>query len=195
MTFFLSIKCLGVRLAKNELWHFVANCCCRMNMWQWQRFSKFWQMYFFQTPTIKMDSLSEWTCRFLTKHNNMWAVWLYTRSQSSSAQYIWLMIVLSYLITTPHLNMCLNSYAMNITANDLWRCVVIQVTSMAILLMVLTARESVCLYALHFDKVSQHTSTLSGWDWLNELIPGHDGRFYNEMRMHKHVFWHLLSVL
>ncbi|KAI0264053.1 hypothetical protein BGY98DRAFT_885729, partial [Russula aff. rugulosa BPL654] len=41
----------------------------------------------------------------------------------------------------------------------------------------------------------QHTSILSGQKWIDELISGHDGRFYNEMGIHKHVFWSLLSVL
>jgi hypothetical protein len=51
------------------------------------------------------------------------------------------------------------------------------------------------LYALHFIKVPQHTSILSGQDRINELITGHDGRFYNEMGVHKHVFRTLVSLL
>jgi hypothetical protein len=34
---------------------------------------------------------------------------------------------------------------------------------------------------LHFDKVPQHTSLLSGQNWFDELMAGHNGRFYNEM--------------
>ncbi|KAH9008956.1 hypothetical protein EDB84DRAFT_1243898, partial [Lactarius hengduanensis] len=40
-----------------------------------------------------------------------------------------------------------------------------------------------------------HTSWLSGQQWLEELIGGHDRRFHNEMGLHKHVFWKLVSIL
>jgi hypothetical protein len=36
---------------------------------------------------------------------------------------------------------------------------------------------------------------LSGQDWIDELVYGHNGQFYNEMGMQKHVFWSLLTVL
>ena len=38
-------------------------------------------------------------------------------------------------------------------------------------------------------------SILSGQDWMDELIAGHNGQFYDEMGIHKHMFWSLLSVL
>ena len=50
-------------------------------------------------------------------------------------------------------------------------------------------------YASRLDKIPQHTSILSGHDWIDELLTGHDGRFYNEMGMQKHVFYALISVL
>jgi hypothetical protein len=84
---------------------------------------------------------------------------------------------------------------MDTTADDVQRRIVIQVTAMAVLLMLVAARESVLLYASRFDKLPQHTLILSGHDWLDELIAGHDGRFYNELGMHKHIFWCLLSIL
>jgi hypothetical protein len=84
---------------------------------------------------------------------------------------------------------------MDATVDDIRRRVVIQVVGMAALLLLLAARESLLLYASRFNKVPQHTSILSGQDWLDELIAGHDGRFYNEIGMHKHVFWRLLAVL
>ncbi|KAF8259158.1 hypothetical protein EI94DRAFT_1497920, partial [Lactarius quietus] len=40
-----------------------------------------------------------------------------------------------------------------------------------------------------------HTSQLRGQDWLNELQLGHDGRFYNELGLNKHIFQRLLDVL
>ena len=63
------------------------------------------------------------------------------------------------------------------------------------MIILMAVRDCVLLYASRFDKVPQHTSILSGQDWINELIAGHDGRFYNEMGVHKHVFWALVAVL
>jgi hypothetical protein len=50
-------------------------------------------------------------------------------------------------------------------------------------------------YSLQFDKTPLHTSVLSGQQWLNELLLGHDMRFYNELGMHKFVFNRLLATL
>jgi len=63
------------------------------------------------------------------------------------------------------------------------------------LAMLASARDAVLMYASRFDKVPQHTSILSGQGWIDELSSGHDGRFYNEIGVHKRVFWALLSVL
>jgi hypothetical protein len=71
----------------------------------------------------------------------------------------------------------------------------IQFYAIAGIIIVVSIRECILLYASHFVKVPQHTSILSGQDWINELIAGHDSQFYNKMGMHKHVFWSLLSVL
>lgn len=78
---------------------------------------------------------------------------------------------------------------------DDYRRRVILVSSIAALVILLSAREAILLYASRFNKVPQHTSILSGQNWIDELIDGHDGRFYNEFGMRKHVFWKLLSVL
>jgi hypothetical protein len=72
---------------------------------------------------------------------------------------------------------------------------IIQVVVMAVIATILWAGDSIDQYASRFNKVPQHTSILSGQGWIDELIAGHDGRFYNEMGMRKHVFWSLLSVL
>jgi hypothetical protein len=70
-----------------------------------------------------------------------------------------------------------------------------KVCTIAAIIMLLAVKECILLYALCFEKTPQHTSILSGQDWINELIAGHDGWFYNEMGMQKHVFYALLSVL
>jgi hypothetical protein len=72
---------------------------------------------------------------------------------------------------------------------------VIQICAIAGINLLLSARECIVLYVLRFVKVPQHTSILSGQGWINELITGHNGRFYNEMGMHRHVYWNLLSML
>ena len=50
-------------------------------------------------------------------------------------------------------------------------------------------------YGSWFNKTPQHTSVLSGQLALNELLGGHDGRFYNELGMQKFVFRRLLTML
>ena len=62
--------------------------------------------------------------------------------------------------------------------------------------MVLLAATNVTLsYGSRFEKLPQHTSRLSGQQWVDELIAGHDERFYNELGMQKFVFKRLLAVL
>ena len=79
-------------------------------------------------------------------------------------------------------------------AHDLER-LIIHVSAITTIAILISVREAIALYASHFDKIPQHTSILSGQDWINELIAGHNGRFYNEMGMNKHVFQALLSTL
>ncbi|KAI9431663.1 hypothetical protein H4582DRAFT_1790942, partial [Lactarius indigo] len=54
---------------------------------------------------------------------------------------------------------------------------------------------SVYWYSARFNKQPVHTSALSGQQWLDELLAGHDGRFHNELGMNKFVFRRLLLVL
>ena len=62
--------------------------------------------------------------------------------------------------------------------------------------MVLLAATNVTLsYVSRFEKLPQHTSRLSGQQWVDKLIAGHDERFYNELSMQKFVFKRLLAVL
>jgi hypothetical protein len=46
-----------------------------------------------------------------------------------------------------------------------------------------------------YEKTPMHTSKLRGQDWMEEILHGHDGRFYDQMGMHKHVFRQLLKEL
>jgi len=72
---------------------------------------------------------------------------------------------------------------------------VIRVSAITKVTLLVSARESILLYASCFKKVPQHTSILSSQGWVDELISGHDGQFYNNMGMHKHVYQELLSTL
>jgi len=51
------------------------------------------------------------------------------------------------------------------------------------------------IYASHFTKTCLHTSRLTGDQWVQELIDGHEERFYNKMGMHETVFTQLLDLL
>ncbi|KAF8264551.1 hypothetical protein EI94DRAFT_1738123 [Lactarius quietus] len=50
------------------------------------------------------------------------------------------------------------------------------------------------LYGSQFVKIPQHTPVLTGQLWLDELLCGHDGRFYNEIGMQKIVFLRLVTL-
>jgi hypothetical protein len=50
-------------------------------------------------------------------------------------------------------------------------------------------------FASRYNKIPQHTSALTGQDWVDELLNGHSGRFYNQLGMHRHVFHKLLDTL
>jgi hypothetical protein len=54
---------------------------------------------------------------------------------------------------------------------------------------------TISCYSSRFDKLPLHTSMLSGQQWLDELLSGHDMRFYNELGMQTNVFKRLLGVL
>lgn len=47
----------------------------------------------------------------------------------------------------------------------------------------------------YLNKEPYHTSILSGFAWLQELLNGHPERIKNELRMHKHVFVALVQEL
>lgn len=59
----------------------------------------------------------------------------------------------------------------------------------------LVAGSDILKYGARFVKIAKHTSSLTGQQWCDELLAGHDDRFYNELGMHKHVFEQLLLVL
>ena len=45
------------------------------------------------------------------------------------------------------------------------------------------------------EKCAQHTSRLSGEQWIQELLSGHEDRIFNEFRMRKSIFLKFLAVL
>ena len=46
-----------------------------------------------------------------------------------------------------------------------------------------------------FDKTPYHTSILTGKGWVLELLHGHSKWIYTELRVHQHVFHHLVCAL
>jgi hypothetical protein len=49
--------------------------------------------------------------------------------------------------------------------------------------------------APHLVKTPMYNSKLSGEDWVQELLHGHPGRFYDNLGMSKHVFRKLVQEL
>ena len=60
---------------------------------------------------------------------------------------------------------------------------------------VLAIGHTILSYGARFDKTPQHTSVLSGQLWIEELLCGHDVRFYNELGMNKFIFNRLITIL
>ena len=50
------------------------------------------------------------------------------------------------------------------------------------------SRDAILLYSTWFNRVPVHTSRLSGQQWIDKLVNGHDQRFHNELGLHKHTF-------
>jgi hypothetical protein len=46
-----------------------------------------------------------------------------------------------------------------------------------------------------YDKTPYHTSALTDADWVHELLNGHPEHIRNELGVHKHVFYGLISAL
>src|ERR1700722_2296472 len=47
----------------------------------------------------------------------------------------------------------------------------------------------------HYNKVAYHTSTLSGHQWMQELISGHPKRIQCELGVYLHVFQELIKTM
>ena len=47
----------------------------------------------------------------------------------------------------------------------------------------------------YYDKQPYHTSVLSGYGWVTELLNGHPERIRTELGLHKHVFLKLVDEL
>jgi hypothetical protein len=75
------------------------------------------------------------------------------------------------------------------------RIQVVQLTMFTIILFAIAYSAGIAGYASRFDKEPQHTSRLSGEDWVQELLEGHEDQIYNELEMHRSVFLCLLWVL
>jgi hypothetical protein len=56
-------------------------------------------------------------------------------------------------------------------------------------------RQTMLEFSSCYDKIPVHTSRLTGQDWIDELLIGHNGRFYNELGLNKCVFRCLITVL
>jgi hypothetical protein len=59
----------------------------------------------------------------------------------------------------------------------------------------LVARSEILQYGARFVKVAKHTSSLTGQQWVDKLLAGHNVQFHNKLGLHKHIFDQLLSVL
>jgi len=72
---------------------------------------------------------------------------------------------------------------------------IICLVGLAAMILLYVTIECIKKYTLCFNKTSIHTSILSGEQWVQELLDGHDERFYNEMGMHQPIFDVLLALL
>jgi transposase len=63
------------------------------------------------------------------------------------------------------------------------------------LLLMMAAAAATRGYASRFNKTAQHTSKLSGRQWVQELLSGHEDRIHNALGMHKGVFIQLVATL
>jgi hypothetical protein len=63
------------------------------------------------------------------------------------------------------------------------------------IIIIYTTIKCIEIYASQFDRTPLHTSQLTGDQWVQELLHGHEERFYNEMGMSDTVFTQLLELL
>ena len=71
---------------------------------------------------------------------------------------------------------------------------IIYLTGIAGFILLFAAIKCMGMYASCFNKTCLHTLSLTGDQWVQELIDGHEERFYNKMGMHKAVFTQLLVM-
>jgi hypothetical protein len=72
---------------------------------------------------------------------------------------------------------------------------IIRLLGMAGIIIIYTSIKCIEIYASRFNRTPLHTSRLTGDQWVQELIDGHEERFYNEMGMSDAVFTQLLELL
>ena len=121
------------------------------------------------SPNTKYNFFFFELFQYMTKCHGTWAVWLdvwfSSRWTCRSIWYWFFFFSIIYIFTLFHLHI----YTMD--PDDFWRCI-IQVSALARIIIILVVRECVLLCASSFDKVPQHTSILSGQDWIDKLIAG-----------------------
>jgi hypothetical protein len=63
------------------------------------------------------------------------------------------------------------------------------------IMIIYTTIKCIEIYASRFNRTPLHTSRLTGNQWVQELLDGHEERFYNEMGMSDTIFTQLLELL
>jgi hypothetical protein len=71
----------------------------------------------------------------------------------------------------------------------------IRIIGIATVILLQAWAKNMNIYASRFSKTPLHTSILSGNQWIQELLDGHEERFYNEMGMSVTIFTQLLDLL
>jgi len=63
------------------------------------------------------------------------------------------------------------------------------------IMIIYTTIKCIEIYASRFNRTPLHTSRLTGNQWVQELLDGHEECFYNEMGMSDTIFTQLLKLL
>jgi hypothetical protein len=72
---------------------------------------------------------------------------------------------------------------------------VIRIVGFAVVILLQAWAKNMEIYASRFNKTPLHTSRLTGNQWIQELLDGHEERFYNKMGMSDILFTQLLDLL
>jgi hypothetical protein len=66
---------------------------------------------------------------------------------------------------------------------------------LTLLLILIAVSAAATVLSSRYNKRAQHTSRLSGEQWVQELLHGHEIRIHNELGLREGIFRHLLAVL